>query len=330
MSFQNPEPVFDHIQETARKDFDRAHFKTFINAAFNRLRHTNNNLLPFDEIRRNITWKGQSDLGFVEVPLNQIIGSVGRYQDFDRAFLPKITYLRSRWENIDKARLRDIELPAVELYKIGEMYFVKDGNHRVSVARERGQAYIDAYVTEIRTDTTITPDTDLEKLILDKEYINFLDATGLRKVSENREIRFTQAGQYDKLIEHIQVHRWYMGEKYDHMISDQRAARSWYKRVYLPLVQIISDLKILADFPGRSEADLYLWIIEHQYYLAEKSGGVVTLEQAARHYVNRYSTRPIRKFRHWIKKLGRKLFMDVERIPKDLDEQQVDEEHLAE
>ena len=321
MNNHNDPSEMTFVKEQARKDFDRAHFKSFINATFNRLRRTNNDLLPFDEIRRNITWRGQHDLGYAEVPLDNILGSVGRYQDFDRAFLPKLTYTRSRWENIDKARIQDIALPAVELYKIGEVYFVRDGNHRVSVARERGQVFIDAYVTEIKTDTPVTPETNLEALILQQEYDRFLQTTGLKKVSSNREILFTQAGQYDKLLEHIQVHRWYMGEKYNHFIDEHRAARSWYRRVYLPLVQIISEMKVLADFPGRKEADLYLWIIEHQYFLAEKSGGMVTLEQAALHFVNRYSHRPIRKIMHWLRRLRGKLFSDMERVPGEPDDE---------
>lgn len=305
------------MEQQARRDFARAHLKAFIKAAFSRLRRTNNDLLPFDEIRRNISWRGQADLGYVEVPLDHIIGSVGRYQDFDRAFLPKLTYIRSRWENIDRARMQDIPLPAVELYKIGAVYFVKDGNHRVSVARERGQVFIDAYVTEIQTDVDITPETDLEQLILVQEYQRFLEATGLKGVSAQREIRLTQAGQYDKLLEHISVHRWYLGEHYQHDLGPEKAARSWYRRVYLPLVEIISSMKILAHFPGRSEADLYLWIIEHQYYLAEQSGGVVTLEQAARHFVNRFSAKPVNRVRRWLRRLRERLFVDQERLPED-------------
>jgi hypothetical protein len=303
------------LDQQARKDFDRAHFKAFINATFSRLRRTNNDLLPFDEIRRNIPWRGQADLGYVEVPLDHIIGSVGRYQDFDRAFLPKLTHIRSRWENIDRARMKDIPLPAVEMYKIGEVYFVKDGNHRVSVARERGQAFIDAFVIEIHTDVAITPETDLEQLILVQEYQRFLDTTGLERVSANREIHLTQAGQYEKLLEHIQVHRWYLGEHYRYDLGAEKAARSWYKRVYLPLVEIISNMKILAHFPGRSEADLYLWIIEHQYYLAEQSDGMVTLEQAAKHFVNRFSYKPLNKIRRWLARLRQVLFLDQERLP---------------
>ncbi len=301
------------LQGTARMDFDRAHFKAFVNETLNRLRRTNNDLLPFDEVQKIIPLKGQYDVGNVEVRLDHIVGSVGRYQDFDRAFLPKLDHSRSRWENIDKARIQDIPLPAVELYKIGDAYFVKDGNHRVSVARERGQVFIDAYVTEIKTDIEITPSTNIESLIIKKEYANFLAVTNLKEEYPDSDVQLTQAGRYGKLLEHIQVHRWYMGEKHNHPIDDFHAARSWYKRVYLPLVQIVRDMKILADFPGRKEADLYLWIIEHQYFLAQRSNDLITTEEAALHFVNRYSHKPLRRIRFWINRIWGKLFLDPEK-----------------
>ena len=313
------------IQNTARMDFDRAHFKAYLNRTLSRLRRTNNDLLPFDEIRRVIPLKGQYDLGHSEVKLDQIIGSVGRYQDFDRAFLPRMTHSRSRWENIDKARINDISLPPVELYKIAEVYFVKDGNHRVSVARERGQVYIDAYVTEIKTDIEFTPDTNPEDIILSVEHSHFLETTKLKAAYPDSDIHLTRAGQYGKLLEHIQVHQWYMGEKYNHPIDEHRAARSWFKRVYLPLVMIIREMKILRDFPGRSEADLYLWISEHQYYLTQHANEFVPLKQAALHYVNRYSHKPLRRFLFWLQKVRGKLFSDMEREEKG----QVDlEDHM--
>lgn len=320
---KNPNDRFTNlnIHQMARMDFDRAHFKSFVNKALSLLRHTNNDLLPFDEIRKHIPLKGQHDIGYTNVKLDQIIGSVGRYQDFDRAFLPKMNFVRSRWENIDKARMKDISLPPVELYKIGEIYFVKDGNHRVSVAREQGQAFIDAYVTEIKTNIELTPDTNPEEIILKSEYSQFLERTALKEAYPDCEILLTQAGQYEKLMEHIQVHRWYMGEKHNHPIDEQRAARSWYKRVYLPLVQIIRDMNILSDFPGRSEADLYMWISEHQYFLTERSSELVPLEQAALHFVNRYSHRPLRRIRFWLDRIRRKIFSDPER------EHEIEEEY---
>ena len=88
--------------------------------------------------------------------MKQIVGSVGRYNDFDRVFLPRRRALRERWASIDSAHIKEINLPAIEVYKVGSVYFVLDGNHRVSVARERGQEYIDAMVIELEVPFEVT------------------------------------------------------------------------------------------------------------------------------------------------------------------------------
>lgn len=117
----------------------------------------NNNLLPFEQVRQQVSFKGQRQRGFYAVPLDKIVGSVNRYLDFDRAFFPRQIRTRDRWISIDRAYYRDIALPPVELFKVGEMYFVSDGHHRVSVARVWGQEFIDALVTEIDTSTSVLP-----------------------------------------------------------------------------------------------------------------------------------------------------------------------------
>ena len=136
--------------DLARQDFDRAVSRAFWRRILARLTRENNELLPFDEIREQLPIRGQHYRGLQEVPVDKILGSLGRYRDFDRAFLPIQTRTKARWISIDRAHYEEIILPPVELYQIGEVYFVRDGNHRVSVARERGQTYIDAFVTRDR------------------------------------------------------------------------------------------------------------------------------------------------------------------------------------
>lgn len=292
-------------EQTTRLDFDRAHLKSFWREISSWITRSSNDLLPFDEVRRVITLRGQHDLGIREIPLDHIVGSVNRSNDFDRAFLPRVTNTRERWMSIDKARLSSIDLPAIEVIKIGDVYFVKDGNHRVSVARENGQAFIDAYVTEIIVPVEITPESNIEDIILQEERRRFLDKTNIEKVIPNCDIRLTMVGKYPELIEHISVHRWYMGEKFFQPISEEEAVRSWYYKVYSPIVNVIRTRKILDDFAGHTEADLYLWIITHQYFLTEHKHGYVTFEQAAIHYVNKYSQRPIRRLRYQLHKIGK-------------------------
>ena len=115
-----------------------------------------------------------------------MIGSVGRYRDFDRAFLPKRQQTGERWMSIDRAYLQDVVLPPIEVYKLGDFYFVKDGNHRVSVARERRQAFIDAYVIEFDLTVPVDEKTDIDELIRLREHAEFLAQTRLDQLLPNR------------------------------------------------------------------------------------------------------------------------------------------------
>ena len=137
------------LNQLALQDFEYAKYKAFWRDLFSWLTGKGNNLLSFDQIRQGLPLTGQHYRGLQAIALDKIVGSKGHYQDFDRAFFPRQTRTRSRWVSIDQAYYEQVPLPPVELDKIGEMYFVTDGNHRVSVARARGLDFIDAYVTEL-------------------------------------------------------------------------------------------------------------------------------------------------------------------------------------
>lgn len=299
----------DLFTQQSRLDFSNAYQKRFWRSIFTWLQNKNNELLPYEEVLKHIPMRGQNYIGVKQIETDKIIGSVSRYHDFDRAFLPKQTHTRSRWESIDRAHFKQIILPPIEVYKIGDAYFIKDGNHRVSVAREKGQAFIDAYVTEVHTPGHVDKDTDLNKLVLEQEYLEFLKETNLDKLYPGEDFRFTLPGQYDKILQHISVHRWFMGEKLNRPISDEEAVRGWYREVYQPLLRIIQKHDILRNFPHRTPMDLYLWILEHRWYLAEEQKRRVSLESAALHFTKQFSKRPFLHFRqiwHWlIKKTSR-------------------------
>jgi len=289
----------------ARNDFDSALMKGFWHEVLSWFLQRKNSLLPFDQVRKVLPVKGQHFIGIRQVQLDQIVGSVGRYQDFDAAFSPRQTRTMGRWMSVDVAHLQEIELPPVELYKIGDVYFVKDGNHRVSVAHEKNQAFIDAEVIEIDIDVPLTKETDLEKLILDLELWAFEDHTQLAKIRPGANYALTLPGQYEKLMDHIDVHRWYLGEERKAAVPYEEALISWYDTVYMPLVEIIRQKGILKDFPGRTEADLYLWIIEHYWYVAQSDQEDISLEQAAEEYRNQFSQRPIQRMVKMLKKAAR-------------------------
>ncbi|MCL4295523.1 MAG: hypothetical protein KJ077_07340 [Anaerolineae bacterium] len=147
-NLSRPAPNLDQL---ALQDFAHAVHRALWRDWLSWLIRKNNNLLPFEQVRRHLSFKGQHQRGLCAVPLDKIVGSVNRYHDFDRAFFPRQSRTRDRWLSINKAYYQDIALPPVELLKVGEIYFVSDGHHRISVARARGQEFIDASVTEIDT-----------------------------------------------------------------------------------------------------------------------------------------------------------------------------------
>jgi hypothetical protein len=248
-------------------DYRRARRRAFMRGVVSWFTRSDNALLAFDEVRRGIHAQAQRDGGFREVPIDQIVGSVGRYRDFDRAFLPRQVQTRDRWESVDRAHLDHHELPPVDLYKIGETYFVKDGNHRVSVARERGQTFIDAHVIEVSAPAPVRSLEDLLDFIRDQDALAFYEKTHISELRPDARIELTLPGQYEKLLEHIATHQWYLGIEAKREIPYSEAVASWYDRIYLPTVEAVRATGALRDFPHRTEADLYLWVTEHHWYL---------------------------------------------------------------
>ena len=257
--------------DTAGADYRRARRKAFMRGVVSWFRRSDNALLAFDEVRRGIHAQAQREGGLREVPIDQIVGSVGRYRDFDRAFLPRQVQTRDRWESVDRAHLDGTELPAVDLYKIGDTYFVKDGNHRVSVARERGQVFIDAHVIEVAAPAPVHSVEDLLDWMRDQDALSFYEKTHINELRPDARIELTLPGQYEKLLEHISTHRWYLGVEAKREIPYREAVASWYDRIYLPTIEAIRATDALRDFPNRSEADLYLWVTEHHWYLHQEA-----------------------------------------------------------
>jgi hypothetical protein len=300
-SMTNPTPA--NIRSIARNDFESALRKGFWGSMISWFNGSSNELLPFDEVRKRLTLRGQHYLGLKEIPIDKIIGSVGRYHDFDRAFLPRRDESRVRWMSIDSAMLQDTPLPAVDVYKIGEIYFVKDGNHRVSVARKRGQAFIDAHVVEIDVGVPVTPTTNIDDLIRLQEKADFLIDTQLDTLRPQANIELSLPGGYDLINQHIHTHRWFMGEARKAAVSLADAIVDWYDTVYLPLINVIHEQKVLDKFHGRTEADLYLWIIEHLWYLREQCGCPTSFEDAASSFTRNYAPTPWRKLLNFFKHL---------------------------
>ena len=259
-----------------------------------------NELLSFEKIRKDFLLYQQRSLGIKPVEVQKIIGSFDRYRDFDKYFLPKKVHLQKRWAKIHHLIAKDIILPPVKLYKVGDIYFVLDGNHRVSVSKKMGVAFIDAEVTEFMTDVKLKSTMDPSRIVLLSERENFLNITGLKKKRPDNRMRITIPGQYEILLRQIgkfmQKHNQEKSAD-EKEIDFQEAALFWYDNIYLPAIETIKYYGILEKFPNRTKTDLYIWINEHKRFLSLKYGKDVIIKFAAKDIALKYKRNYFRKCR---------------------------------
>lgn len=292
----------DILSSTAAQDFRNARRQAALKDVLARFTGKSIGLLSYEEAREKLKARQASKKGLKDIPLDAIIGSVGRYSDFTRDFLPKIDTIEDRWVRVKVAAERH-EVPPIEVYKIGEAYFVLDGNHRVSVARQMGATHIPAYVTELKTKVPLTPEDEPEDLIIKSEYVEFLDRTHLDELRPGADLSVTIPGKYRLLEEQIQTHRYFLGLEEGRQISSQEAVSRWYDSVYLPVILAIRGQGIMREFPDRTETDLYLWVTKHRARIEHELGWDIALEAAATDLADQYSERPERR----VTRLGGKL-----------------------
>jgi nucleotide-binding universal stress UspA family protein len=265
---------------SALDDFRRARSRAFLKELVARIRGESIELLSYEEVRQQLRAYASSDRGLQDIPLDAIVGSVGRYNDFTRDFLPRQDANKDRWARVMAASETLTGLPPIDVYKIGDIYFVQDGNHRVSVARQLGAKTIQGFVTEVQTRVPISPDTRPDELIVKAEYAEFLERTHLDELRPEADLSVTVPGQYPILEEHIAVHRHYMGNEQKRFIPEEEAVTHWYDHIYLPVIQAIREAGILRNFPNRTETDLYLWIAEYRASLEKEWGTEIKTEVA--------------------------------------------------
>ncbi len=253
-----------------------------------RLRQEPNELLPFSRVLA-LRPKGERYLGLKTIPVDQVVGSVDRYEEFDHRFLPKTPHTLERWRRLRALQLAGVELPPIQVYQVGEAYFVKDGHHRVALAKATGQRYLDAEVIALEVPVPVEPGDTLKDLLLKAEYAHFLEKTNLPElVPEAEPIRFTALGRYDILLDHIATRAYFKGLEEGRPVPWEEAVADWYQTLYRPTVEAIRRYGLLEDFPGRTEADLYLWVMDHRYFLAQALGLDPGPEAAAQSYEARF------------------------------------------
>jgi uncharacterized ParB-like nuclease family protein len=194
------------------------------------------------------------DRGNRYVPLDRIVGSVGRYRDLDRKFRLKPHVPSEKQEKIREAMRAGKDLPPVRLFQIRDQYYALDGNHRIAVAKELGREEIHAHVIEF------LPAKKSPENILYLEKLDFFEQTGLEK-----DIRLTEFGQYRRLLDQIMEHRHYLEKQKGPAVEIKTAAQDWYQTIYLPLCAVIDKGRLVDHFSERSLADLYTYISFHHW-----------------------------------------------------------------
>ena len=302
----------NHLQNLNEPDdtFNKARLRAFFSRLSAFLVNRKDDLIPFNFAYSILKPKSEAYRGIKQVPLSLIVGSEGRYKDFNRVFMPRGLYLRERWERINKAHKAHIELPPVRLYEIGGVFFVRDGNHRISVALARGVEYVDAEVISLSTEIKLHKNMsqeDLKNAVIELEKKNFMKETNLKKMRPEADLSFSDTGRYDVLLEHIQVHKYFINLDKRGEIPYADAVASWYDNVYRPIADVIVEENIIARFPGRTVSDLYIWMVKYWDGLKKKYGQDYPRDTAVLRYTEKYGKTFLEKARLRLSSFGRRI-----------------------
>jgi len=240
---------------------DITSLKSIIGNMLNRKKQKQNKegIKNFSEKRSLEKAVERSDLGLKLVQVHKIVGSVGKYREFDNQFRLKEDHEPFRLKRIKEAMLSGKNLQPVELYKIKDEYYVLDGNHRIAVAKEFGWKEIEAHVIEY------LPSQKTLQNILYREKSDFEKKTGLSDL-----ISLTEVGQFHHLLEQISQHQHSLEEITETTVTLENAAKDWYKTIYRPLISIIKRGGLVKSFQSRTLADLYTYISVHHWQKGRK------------------------------------------------------------
>ena len=272
-------------------DFNKAHTKAFINEIQHLLSPEEASLISLNDVKQMIKSNAETYVGMKVIPIDKIIGSEGRYNDFDNRFFPKSTHLKNRWQHVDEAAIKDITLPPIKVYELAGLYFVRDGNHRVSVAKARGTEFIDAEVVSLQSEIKLKKADSLKEIskqIINYEKRVFYSETGFGDITDYWCLDFSRPGRYDVIYNHILTHKYYMNQNKETEVSMEEAIKSWFFNVYFPLVSIIREKYILKSFPGRTLADLYVWTVRYWDDLKKKFGDDIPMAEAVNGFKKQY------------------------------------------
>lgn len=314
-----------------RRDWKRARRAAFVQDVLATFRQRPVDLLSFEGVRERLQLRERRYLGLQDVPLDNIIGSVGRYQNFTRDFFPRQDELEGRWRKVDQLVNVGGGVPPIELYKVGNVYFVRDGNHRVSVARQNNAPFIQAYIWEYETRVPLKQDSDVNDLLTEAAYGAFLEHTQIDRLCPDINLELTQPDGYEDLLYEITALQQSLPATDEPEVPFDQAVKCWCDTHYDPIAKIIRQQEILQEFPNHTEADLYLWLRRNQEELQMRYDQEVLFEEAASDLARRFGEKPtpVRQVKKAVERLGELGGRLVESIPPSRDGVETDETGVA-
>jgi hypothetical protein len=241
----------------AQFDFSRARRRRALSRLAHRLRGETsdvNLILPFEEVVEALGRRGEKSIGLQTIDLDSIVGTVDRGREFDRRFRPTSGRVRTRWERIAAAQRRGEAMPPIDVYRIGELHFVKDGHHRVSVARALGHKVIDAYVTEVLTAVGAGRDITLADLPVKSHERLFLERVPLPEEARKR-LQLRNPDDYSELAEAVEAWGFRVIQGREEWMSRQEVAEAWFRDEFTPVIAMLREADLIGK---RSEAEAYM------------------------------------------------------------------------
>ena len=252
--------------QDAQSDFARARRRQVLSRLAKRLRREPDVLhmvLPVEEVKDALGFRGERRLGLQVVPLDSIVGSVDRTREFDRRFRPTSRRVRDRWQRVAEAQRRGQAMPPISLYRIGDMHFVEDGHHRVSVARAQGRRDIDAYVTEVLTE--VDPEgLDPTDLPLKSHERVFYERVPLPREARSR-IQLSDPWDYAQLAESVEAWGFRTMHCIGQFLTREQVAEAWFREDYEPIVEALREADMV--MPGETETEAYMRVVSDRYRL---------------------------------------------------------------
>ena len=253
-------------QTDAQFDYSRARRRQLVSKLGRRLRGQPSDvglILPFDEVIEALGRVSERSIGLQSIQLDSIVGTVGRARDFDRQFRPVSGRTRTRWERIANAQRRGQDLPPISVYRIGDMHFVRDGHHRVSVARAQGLTHIDAYVTEVQTMVGAEGTITVADLPVKGHERVFFERVPL-PAGARSEIALSDPWRYAELAEGVEAWGFRVMQGRGELMTREEVAHCWLEDEYRPVVAMLRESGLIGD---GTETDAYMLVVGERYRL---------------------------------------------------------------